>query len=53
MKIVESSASGKLFSIYVRSDKQYMTEHTYANPRFVEDVVREIVLKLDTIENVI
>ena len=30
-----------------------MTEHAYTNPRFVEDVVREIAVKLDRMENVI
>ena len=30
-----------------------MTEYTYANTGFVEDVVREIILKLDSMENVI
>lgn len=52
IELVESSASGGLFSILKRSDEKYMTEHAYTNPRFVEDVVREIAIKLNRMDNV-
>ncbi|MFC1542005.1 GTP cyclohydrolase FolE2 [Candidatus Latescibacterota bacterium] len=52
IELVESSASGGLFSILKRPDEKFVTEHAYSNPRFVEDVVREVALKLDKVDEV-
>ncbi len=46
IELVESSASCPLYSILKRQDEKYVTEHAYENPRFVEDVLREVVVKL-------
>lgn len=43
---VEESASCPLFPILKRPDEKWVTEQAYANPRFVEDVVREVVVRL-------
>ena len=43
---VEASGSCPLFPILKREDEKWVTEHAYANPRFVEDVVRESVVRL-------
>lgn len=43
---IESSASEGLYSILKRPDEKFVTEHAYENPRFVEDVVREVYLGL-------
>lgn len=43
---VEESASCPLYPVLKRIDEKYVTERAYANPRFVEDVVREVVLRL-------
>jgi len=48
ISIVENCASAPTFSLLKREDEKFVTEHAYNNPRFVEDVVREIVLKLET-----
>lgn len=45
--IAESSASAPIYSILKRSDERYITEHAYKNPKFVEDVVRDIVTELE------
>ncbi|MFC1693674.1 GTP cyclohydrolase FolE2 [Candidatus Latescibacterota bacterium] len=45
--LIESSASGGLYSILKRPDEKYVTEHAYDNPMFVEDIVREVACKLD------
>ena len=45
IETVESCASCPLYSILKRQDEKYVTEHAYENPRFVEDVLREIVVK--------
>lgn len=44
--MVESSASSPLYPILKREDEKYVTEAAYANPRFVEDLVREVASKL-------
>ena len=45
--VIESSASAPLFTLLTREDEKYITEHAYQNPRFVEDVLRELALSLD------
>ena len=44
--LVESSASAELFPLLKREDEKAMTERAYDNPVFVEDLVRNIVVKL-------
>lgn len=39
---IESCASSPLYACLKRSDEKFVTEHAYDNPRFVEDVVREV-----------
>lgn len=46
IEAVERSASGGLYSILKRPDEKFVTEHAYENPRFVEDVVREVYIEL-------
>jgi GTP cyclohydrolase I len=44
--LVESSASSELYSLLKRQDEKAVTERAYDNPVFVEDLVRNVVLKL-------
>lgn len=44
--IVEDSASCELYSLLKREDEKYVTERAFENPVFVEDLVRNIVMKL-------
>jgi GTP cyclohydrolase I len=46
--IVESSASSELYSLLKREDEKAVTERAYENPVFVEDLVRNVALKLNT-----
>ena len=46
IKAVEDSASCGLYSALKRPDEKWVTERAYDNPRFVEDVVREVYLAL-------
>ena len=46
IEMVENSASNGLYSLLKRKDEKFVTEHAYENPRFVEDVVREVYLGL-------
>ena len=50
--IVESSASCEVFSVLKRADEKYVTETGYTNPKFAEDVVRDIVIKLKQDNNI-
>lgn len=43
---IESCASSELYPLLKREDEKYVTEHAYDNPKFVEDVLRDVVLKL-------
>ena len=43
---VESCASSALYPLLKREDEKFVTEHAYDNPKFVEDVLRDVVLKL-------
>jgi GTP cyclohydrolase I len=53
IKLVEESASSDVYSVLKRDDEKYVTERAYNNPMFVEDIVREIALKLDRDPNII
>lgn len=44
--LVESSASCEIFSLLKRVDEKYVTEKAYDNPMFVEDIVRDLAVKL-------
>ncbi|MCL2009369.1 MAG: GTP cyclohydrolase FolE2 [Synergistaceae bacterium] len=47
IQMVERSASAPLYTLLKREDEKYVTEMAYANPRFVEDVVRDIAVELN------
>ncbi len=42
IELVEKSASCDVYSVLKREDEKYVTEHGYNNPKFVEDVVRDV-----------
>ena len=44
--IVESAASSPVYSLLKREDEKYITEHAYDNPKFAEDLVRDVYLKI-------
>jgi len=46
IELVESSASSELYSILKRPDEKYVTEAAYDNPVFVEDLVRNVAVKV-------
>ncbi len=50
--IAEKSASSPVFSLLKRPDEKYVTELSYENPRFVEDVVRESAFALMRDDNI-
>jgi GTP cyclohydrolase IB len=45
--IVESVASCELYGLLKRPDEKYVTERAYDNPKFVEDIVRDVAVRLN------
>lgn len=43
---VEACASAPLFTLLKRDDEKYVTELAYDNPKFVEDLVRDVVVSI-------
>ena len=53
IRLVEESASSDVYSVLKREDEKYVTERAYDNPMFVEDIVRDIALKLNEDPNIV
>jgi GTP cyclohydrolase I len=49
---IESEGSCELYSLLKREDEKFVTEKSYENPKFVEDVVRDVALKLKLLPSV-
>jgi GTP cyclohydrolase I len=45
--IAERSASCEVYGLLKRADEKYVTERAYDNPKFVEDLVRDVALELN------
>jgi len=45
--VAESEASCELYGILKRPDEKYVTERAYDNPKFVEDMVRDVATRLN------
>lgn len=42
VQLVESQASCELYGLLKRTDEKFVTERAYENPKFVEDMVRDV-----------
>jgi len=51
--IAEQEASSELFAILKRPDEKHVTERAYDNPKFVEDIVRDVAVRLNAEERVL
>lgn len=47
IRVAEDQASAELYGILKRVDEKFVTERAYDNPKFVEDLVRDIAAALD------
>ena len=47
VRIVEEQASCELYGLLKRPDEKYVTERAYDNPKFVEDMVRDVAAVLN------
>ncbi|MBA1332843.1 GTP cyclohydrolase, partial [Candidatus Endoriftia persephone str. Guaymas] len=47
IEIVEQEASCELFGLLKRPDEKHVTERAYDNPKFVEDMVRDVAVRMN------
>jgi len=52
IEVAESEASSELYGILKRPDEKYVTERAYDNPKFVEDMVRDVATRLNADERI-
>ncbi len=50
--LVEQEASCELYGLLKRPDEKYVTERAYNNPKFVEDMVRDVASRLNKDERI-
>ena len=50
VSLIEAQASSPLYPLLKRQDERYVTEKAYENPKFVEDILRDCVLALRTLD---
>lgn len=53
IELAESNASSQLYGLLKRPDEKFVTEQAYDNPKFVEDMVRDIASELIGDERII
>jgi GTP cyclohydrolase I len=53
IETIESVASCELYGLLKRPDEKYVTERAYDNPKFVEDIVRDVAVKLNADQRII
>ena len=47
IQLAEKHSSCEIFPLLKRSDEKFVTDKAYSNPKFVEDIVREITMELN------
>jgi len=52
IELVESTASSDVYSVLKRVDEKCVTERAYQNPKFVEDMVRDVAKRLVSDPNI-
>lgn len=51
-RLIEAQGSSKIFPILKREDEKFVTEYAYQNPKFVEDILRDVVIAIRGVENI-
>ena len=47
VRFAEDSASSEIWAMLKRADEKWVTERAYENPKFVEDMVRDVAIRLN------
>lgn len=53
VRIIENSASSEVYALLKREDEKYITEKAYDNPKFAEDMVRQIAVDLENTPHIV
>ncbi|MFN7021889.1 MAG: GTP cyclohydrolase FolE2 [Phycisphaerales bacterium] len=52
-EIIEKAASCPVFAVLKRPDEKWVTEHAFENPKFVEDIIRDLAVALNDDDRVV
>jgi GTP cyclohydrolase I len=52
VRFAEEAASSEIWPMLKRADEKWVTERAYQNPKFVEDLVRDVALRLNSDERI-
>ena len=52
IEMIEAEASSELYGLLKRPDEKYVTERAYDNPKFVEDMVRDVAVRFNEDERI-
>ncbi len=52
VEIMEKAPSSQVYAALKRADEKFVTEHAYDNPKFVEDIVRDLAMHFDNEERI-
>jgi len=52
IRLVEDTASCDVYSVLKRVDEKCVTERGFSNPKFVEDIVRDVSQRLKADDNI-
>ncbi len=53
VNILENAASAQVYAVLKRPDEKYVTEKAFENPKFVEDIVRDLAAALDREQRIV
>lgn len=53
VELMENEGSCPIYPLLKREDEKYVTERAYENPKFVEDILRDLVLAFRNIEGIL
>lgn len=53
VELIEAQASCELYGLLKRPDEKYVTERAYDNPKFVEDLVRDVAAALNADDRIV
>ena len=53
IEILENQASCQIYGLLKRPDEKYVTEEAYNNPKFVEDMIRDLAITLNKDDRVL
>lgn len=53
VEVLESAASHPVYAVLKRPDEKFVTEKAYDNPKFVEDIIRDLAVALNAHESVL